>query len=446
MLSAAPWMSSSSDSDHTAEDAKNRSGSEQHKIYDYSQCMGNDITFNCHATPDASRSPLAKSDNLRGSVTVNVVTPKADGTSRMDSNTEIIEFSPHARQVNYETTNSRAELDGISNQMALMQSFSYTGSSMRKNDTSVAGDQYQTDTCHVDEYGTISMAFKSDSDSKNGIHRVKEQYEGSLAGTKPNGAVILSDRSGNDTVNWNINGWHIENFNVDQVTSPLGGQEGEDLADTIGIPTDGVGWVSVENLGCNFPPHNASSTENRSGGEQHKIYDYSQCIWNDITFNCHATPDASESPQHAKSDNLRGSVTVNFVNVKKDPNSTIFSFEFQELTLLQFSPGTTPDVDHPGAKPNGAVILSDRSGNDTVNWNINDWHIENFSVDQVMSQLGGQEGEDQVDTIGSPTDSLIAILALNGETQQKDRVTPQDIKGNATDEDHKDWLWLPYSP
>jgi len=26
-------------------------------------------------------------------------------------------------------------------------------------------------------------------------------------------------------------------------------------------------------------------------GEQHKIYDYSQCIWNDITFNEHATSD-----------------------------------------------------------------------------------------------------------------------------------------------------------
>ena len=107
-------------------------------------------------------------------------------------------------------------------------------------------------------------------------------YNGSLAGAKPNGAVILSDRSGNDTVNWNINGWHIENFSVDQVMSQLGGQEGEDLVDTIGLP-DGLGWVSVENLGCNFPPHNASSTESRSGSEQHKIYDYSQCIWNDIT-------------------------------------------------------------------------------------------------------------------------------------------------------------------
>ena len=38
--------------------------------------------------------------------------------------------------------------------MSLMQSFGYDSTSMRKNDTSVAGDQYQTDTCHVDEYGT----------------------------------------------------------------------------------------------------------------------------------------------------------------------------------------------------------------------------------------------------------------------------------------------------
>ena len=94
-----------------------------------------------------------------------------------------------------------------------------------KVDPDSAGDQYQTDTCHVDEYGTISMAFKVEPDSKDWIDRVKDQYEGSLAGAKPNGAVILSDRSGNDTVNWNINGWHIENFSVDQVMSELGGQE-----------------------------------------------------------------------------------------------------------------------------------------------------------------------------------------------------------------------------
>jgi hypothetical protein len=139
-----------------------------------------------------------------------------------------------------EAPSFRLQLDGIANQMSLMQSFSYNGTTMRKNDTSVAGDQYQTDTCHVDEYGTISMALKSDSDSKDGIPRVKDQYEGSLAGTKPNGTVILSDRSGNDTVNWNINGWHIENFSVDQLMSQLGGQEGEALVDTIGSPTDGL--------------------------------------------------------------------------------------------------------------------------------------------------------------------------------------------------------------
>ncbi|MBI83828.1 MAG: hypothetical protein CMJ81_11570 [Planctomycetaceae bacterium] len=436
MLSAAPWMQNSRDSDHTAEDVEIRVGGEQHKIYDYSQSRGNDIPFNDQATIPHT----AQMDNLRGSVTVNFVNPKA--TSSMDSSTEIIEFSPHARQDNYEITNLgktgarlqmlHAELDGIPSQMALMQSFSYSGNTMRKNDTSVAGDQYQTDTCHIDNYGTCSMAFKSNSDSKDGIHQVKDQYEGSRAGGEPNGAIILSDRSSNDTGNWIISGWHIENFSIPQVMSQLGGQEGEALVDKIGIPTDGVGWVSVENLGCNFPPHNASSTENRSGSEQHKIYDYSQGVGNDITFNCHATPDAS---------NLRGSVTVNFVDVQDpyDAYSTIFSFEFQELTLLQYNSGTTADVDHPGTKPIEAAIQSDRSSNDTGNWIINGWHIENFSVEQVMSQLGGQEGEALVDTIGSPTEGLIAIIALNRETSETDHASPQQIDGEATDKDHKDF-------
>jgi len=156
-------------------------GGEQHKIYDYSQCIWNDITFNCHATPDA---------NLRGSVTVNLVNVKDQ----------------------YQTDTCHVDEYG-------------TVSMAFKVEPDSAGDQYQTDTCHVDEYGTISMAFKVEPDSKDWIDRVKDQYEGSLAGAKPNGAVILSDRSGNDTVNWNINGWHIENFSVDQVMSELGGQE-----------------------------------------------------------------------------------------------------------------------------------------------------------------------------------------------------------------------------
>ena len=39
-------------------------------------------------------------------------------------------------------------------------------SQFRKNDTSVAGDQYQTDTCHVDDYGSIDMEFKVEESRK----------------------------------------------------------------------------------------------------------------------------------------------------------------------------------------------------------------------------------------------------------------------------------------
>ena len=56
------------------------------------------------------------------------------------------------------------------------------------------GNGTDTNTTHVNNYGTISMASKVEPNLKDWIDRVKDQYEGSRAGTKPNGAVELSDR------------------------------------------------------------------------------------------------------------------------------------------------------------------------------------------------------------------------------------------------------------
>jgi len=112
----------------------------------------------------------------------------------------------------YEILNLRATLDGIANQMSLMQTFNYSGMEMAKNDTTIAGNQYGTDTCHVDNYGTITMTFKCEPKSKDWIQRVKDQYEGNLAGAKPNGGFELTNRKGEVTSTWNILAWHIESF------------------------------------------------------------------------------------------------------------------------------------------------------------------------------------------------------------------------------------------
>ena len=72
----------------------------------------------------------------------------------MDSSTEIVDPNADVTQDTYLITNCRAELDGVPNQMAFMLSFSYKDASMWNNDTSVVGDQQQTDICHVDAYGT----------------------------------------------------------------------------------------------------------------------------------------------------------------------------------------------------------------------------------------------------------------------------------------------------
>ncbi len=89
-----------------------------------------------------------------------------------------------------EAPSFRLQLDGIANQMSLMQRFSYNGTTMRKNDTTVAGDQYQTDTCHVDEYGTVSMAFKEKTHSTHSLGRVNDRYEGERTTNHSKGSAL----------------------------------------------------------------------------------------------------------------------------------------------------------------------------------------------------------------------------------------------------------------
>jgi hypothetical protein len=86
--------------------------------------------------------------------------------------------------------NFRLQLGGIANQMSLMQRFSYNGTTMRKNDTTIAGDQYQTDTCHVDEYGTVSMAFKEKTHSTPSLGRVNGRYEGERTKNHSKGSAL----------------------------------------------------------------------------------------------------------------------------------------------------------------------------------------------------------------------------------------------------------------
>jgi hypothetical protein len=76
------------------------------------------------------------------------------GNNSDDSNGTSVLFS------SYEILNLRATLDGISNQMAVLQTFHYSGIEMQKNNSTIAGDQYGTDKYRVDNYGTISMTFK----------------------------------------------------------------------------------------------------------------------------------------------------------------------------------------------------------------------------------------------------------------------------------------------
>ena len=56
---------------------------------------------------------------------------------------------------------------------------------------------------------TLTIDFKTVQKSKDWVNRVKLQYEGSIAGAKPNGGFELTDRYGEDTIGSILPGWHV---------------------------------------------------------------------------------------------------------------------------------------------------------------------------------------------------------------------------------------------
>jgi hypothetical protein len=104
------------------------------------------------------------------------------------------------------TLNLTAKVDESTMQLVSLE---YSGIEMQKNDTTIAGDQYGTDTCHVDNYGTISMEFKMEPKLTDWITRViSEGYQ--EGGVNDKYFRVSDDEL--DTI-YSILGWHIESFN-----------------------------------------------------------------------------------------------------------------------------------------------------------------------------------------------------------------------------------------
>lgn len=214
---------------------------ETNKANGYEEPVWNDVTFVIYAKKGDEIAKLfqgfSQGDNIRGSISVNIMNPKETYQTIASFELQeltLLRYSPglvadveHPSTLKFsftvspgyvkistyqDSSSSKAitsisktinTLVSISNKIPQMKTLSYSGIEMQKNDTSIAGDQYGTDTCHVDNYGTISMEFKMEPNSKDWIHIVKDQYEGSIGGAKPNGGIELSGGLS----------WYVENFN-----------------------------------------------------------------------------------------------------------------------------------------------------------------------------------------------------------------------------------------
>jgi len=127
-----------------------------------------------------------------------------------------------------------------------------------------------------------------------------------------------------------------------------------------GIPEQlSIYAVSAVAIDFMVPP---SSTQSRSG--EIREGDTMMLSYSPVTFSAQGNEDAIKAvfdtfKKVTEGNPLRGSITISIVN-PADNYNVIHTFELQELTLLNYSPGISADVDHPGTLSFEFTVLPNR--------------------------------------------------------------------------------------
>jgi len=128
-----------------------------------------------------------------------------------------------------------------------------------------------------------------------------------------------------------------------------------------GIPEQlSIYAVSAGTIGFMVPPD--SFTQSRSG--EIREGDTMMLSYSPVTFSAQGNKDAINAvfetfKKVAEGDPLRGSITISIVN-PADNYNVIHTFELQELTLLNYSPGISSDVNHPSTLSFEFTVLPNR--------------------------------------------------------------------------------------
>jgi hypothetical protein len=121
---------------------------------------------------------------------------------------------------------------------------------------------------------------------------------------------------------------------------------------------------SVSEISVSWPPTPASSTQSRSGAENHAIFDPGKAQYPPVTFSCHGNKDDTKAvwdtfDKCGKGNPLRGAITVQVVNPKKE-YSVILECHLHDITLLSYQPIPSANVDAPDTLTFEFTVTPDR--------------------------------------------------------------------------------------
>lgn len=95
-----------------------------------------------------------------------------------------------------------------------LRTFSHSGINFAQQNTTVEGNEYDTNTVLLTDYGRITMTFAMDPQSTNLALYADAQIKGQKAGDKATDSITFFDSEGNETSGWNIERWHMEEFRI----------------------------------------------------------------------------------------------------------------------------------------------------------------------------------------------------------------------------------------
>ncbi len=118
-------------------------------------------------------------------------------------------------QDSLELTKCQVEISEFSHEVGnLLRFVQHSAINFNQSDTTCPGDQYNTNTVLLNDYGRLTFGFAMDPSATNVAVYADAQIKGNKAGDKNTDSISFYDSNGAETSRYNIERWHMEEFRI----------------------------------------------------------------------------------------------------------------------------------------------------------------------------------------------------------------------------------------